>query len=109
MDLDTLKKLPREVQIVLGGTVLYIILSFFDWQSYSYGGFSVGKNEWNGLGIICVLLAIVLLAWELTRLLNITINTPLTPGQVSVGLALLLALFTVITFLDWSQLRSWPE
>jgi hypothetical protein len=109
MDLDMLKKLPREVQVVLGGTALYIIFSFFDWQSYSYGPVSVGENEWHGLGVLCVLIAIVLLAWEITRLLNMNINLPLTPGQVSAGLALLLALFTVITFLDWSQIRAWPE
>jgi hypothetical protein len=109
MDLESLKKLPREVQIVLGGTALYIILSFFDWQSYNYGPYSVGANEWHGFGILCVLVAIVLLAWEITRLLNININTPLSPGQVSAGLALLLTLFTVITFLDWSQIRAWPE
>ena len=45
-------KLSRDVQIVLGGVVLYVIFSFFDWQSYSIGPFSYGVNEWHGFGII---------------------------------------------------------
>lgn len=109
--MDVLKQLSRDVQIVLGGTVLYIILSFFDWQSFSIGPYSYGANEWHGFGVLVVLVAIVLLAWELARAFNI--NVPpigsLTPGVISVGLALLLLVLTVITFLDWSQVRSWPE
>lgn len=102
-------KLPREVQVVLGGTLLYVIFSFFDWQSYSFGPYSVGDNEWHGIGVIAVLIAIVLLAWEIGRAVEFKISLPLTPGQVSAGLALLLLVFTVITFLDWSQYRAWPE
>ena len=30
--MDKLVKLPRETQAVLGGSVLYLIFSFFDWQ-----------------------------------------------------------------------------
>lgn len=109
MDVETLKRLPRETQIVLGGTALYIIFSFFNWQQVTAGPFTVGRSEWHGLGLLCVLLAIVLLAWEITRLLNMNFSLPLTTPQVSAGLALLLTIFTVITFLDWSQFRAWPE
>jgi hypothetical protein len=108
--MDALMKLSRDVQIVLGGAVLYVILSFFDWQSYSAGGFSVGENEWHGIGVLSVLIAIVLVAWEVGRALDMKIAIgSLTPGMVSAGLALLLLVFTVITFLDWSQIRAWPE
>src|SRR5579872_649369 len=105
MDLEALKKLPREVQIVLGGVALYVIFSFFDWQSY----YIFSDNEWHGLGILAVLVAIVLLAWEISRFLNVQINLPLSPGQVSAGLALLLLLLTVIIFFDWSQFRAFGE
>lgn len=105
MDLEALKKLPREVQIVLGGVLLYVIFSFFDWQSY----YIFSDNEWHGLGILAVLVAIVLLAWEITRFLNVQINLPLSAGQVSAGLALLLLVLTVIIFLDWSQFRAFGE
>jgi len=105
MDLEALKKLPREVQIVLGGVLLYVIFSFFDWQSY----YIFSDNEWHGLGILAVLVAIVLLAWEISRFLNVQINLPLSAGQVSAGLALLLLVLTVIIFLDWSQFRAFGE
>jgi hypothetical protein len=106
MDLEALKKLPREVQIVLGGAVLYVIFSFFDWQQVSGFGQTVGFSLWHSFwGVLVALVAIILLAWEITRLLDIKIS----PGQVSAGLALLLFVMTVITFLDWSQVRHWPE
>ena len=105
MDLEALKKLPREVQVVLGGVVLYVIFSFFDWQSY----YIFSDNEWHGLGILAVLVAIVLLAWEISRLMNVKISLPLSSGQVSAGLALVLLVLTVIIFLDWSQYRAFGE
>src|SRR5579862_9789852 len=68
--LDALKKLSREGQVVLGGLVLFLILSFFDWQQVSGFGVTVGKNLWNGFGIIVILVAIVFLVWEVLRLLE---------------------------------------
>ena len=108
--MDALMKLPRNVQAVIAGTALYIILSFFNWQEVSFMGHSVGQSEWHGIGMIAVIIAIALLAWEVSRALDMKINLgSLSAGQVSAGLALLLLIFTVITFLDWSEFRAWPE
>jgi hypothetical protein len=108
--MDGFMKLSRQAQIVLGGAALYVILSFLNWQEVSIGGFSAGVTEWHGIGVIAGLLAIALLLWELARLFNIEIPIgSLTPGLASVGVALLLLLFTVITFLSHSQYRAWPE
>lgn len=106
-------KQSREVQAILGGTVLYIIFSFFDWQqvsfSTSFGGGSYGYSEWSGFGIIAALVAIVLLVWEIARLVNFQVNLgSLSPGQISAGLALLLLLTTIITFLTHGTARHWP-
>jgi hypothetical protein len=107
--MDALMKLSREVQIVLGGAVLYLIFSFFDWQQVSYLGVSAGRSEWSGIGVIAGLLVLVLLAWEAVRLFEVKIELgSLTPGLVSVGLALLLLVFTVITFLSHNEARHWP-
>ena len=107
--MDAFMKLSREVQVVLGGAVLYIIFSFFDWQQVSAFGISAGLTEWHGIGVIAALLAIVLLAWEVGRVLQFKIELgSLTPGLISVGLALLLLLFTVITFLSHNEARHWP-
>ncbi len=108
--MDALMKLSREVQIVLGGAVLYLIISFFDWQQVSAFGITAGRSEWAGIGILAGLLAIALLAWEVMRLLGVKIPTgAVSEGLVSVGLALLLAVFTVITFLTHSEARHWPS
>ena len=107
--MDMLKKLPRDAQIVLGGCALYIIFSFFDWQQVSFLTVHAGINEWHGVGIIAALLAIALLVWEGARLLGARIEFgPVTPGLGSIGIALLLLLFTVITFLSHNEARHWP-
>ncbi len=113
--MDALMKLSREAQGVLVGTVLFIILSFLDWQSVSFdlgslGTHTVGKNLWHGFGLLVVLVAIVLLAWEIIRMLDVKIELGgIEPGAISTGLGLLLGILTIIIFLDWSDFRAWPE
>jgi hypothetical protein len=107
--MDMLKKLSREAQVLLGGTLLYVIFSFFDWQQVSFSVVTAGINEWHGVGVIAALLAIALLLWEGARLAGIRAQLgPITPGLGSIGLALLLLLFTVITFLTHNEARHWP-
>ena len=107
--MDKLMKLSRETQAVLAGSVLYLIFSFFDWQQVSAFGVSVGRSEWNGIGVIAGLLVIVLLLWEAARLFEVKIELgSLNPGLLSVAVALLLLVFTVITFLSHSTARHWP-
>ena len=108
--MDGIKQLPREVQVTLGCLILFIIFSFFDWQQVSIGPYTYGKTLWHGVGIITVLIAIAYLIWEIGRALNYNVNLgQVTPGMTSVGFAIALLVFTVITFLDWSDFRHWPE
>ncbi len=108
--MDAFMKLSREAQGVLVGTALFIIVSFFDWQSATIGPYSVGDNLWHGFGIIVALIAIILLVWEIFRTIEVKIDLRGTdPGVISTALALVLGILTVIIFLDWSQIRSWPE
>ena len=103
------KNLSREVQVILGGGVLYLIFSFLDWQQVSVGFFTYGRSEWTGIGIVAGLLAIALLLWEGARLFAVKVPLgSLSEGLVSVGIALLLALFTVITFATHGTARHWP-
>ena len=108
--MDALMKLSREAQIVLVGGVVVLILSFLDWQQVSIAGFgSYGANEWHGIGVLAGLLIFALLGWEAARAFGVKLpDGPVSNGLVSVGLALLLALFTVITFLTHSAYRNWP-
>jgi len=107
--MDRLTRLSRETQAVLAASVLYLVMSFLDWQQVSFSFITVGRSEWHGIGVVAGLLVIVLLLWEAARLLEVKIELgTLTPGLISVGLALLLLLFTIITFLSHSTARHWP-
>ena len=102
-------KLPREAQATLAGLILFIILSFFDWQQVSYFGHTGGESLWHGFGIITILVAIVYLIWEIGRAMKYEVKLgEITPELSSVGLSVLLLICTVIVFLDWSQYRHWP-
>jgi uncharacterized integral membrane protein len=110
---DVLNKVTRETRVVLTCAVLFLIFSFFDWQQVSFssafGGAAYGLDLWHGVGVIAGLLVIALLAWEVVRMFEIKAPTgAVTHGHVSVGLALALALFTVIAFFDKSTARHWP-
>jgi hypothetical protein len=108
--MDALTKLSREAQVVLGATLLFVIISFFDWQQYSSSFITVGVTLWHGFGTLTAIVALILLGWEIARAFGVQINTgAFTSGQISAVLALLLVIFTVIVFLDWSQFRHWPE
>jgi hypothetical protein len=108
--MDMLKKLSMPAQVVLGGTVLYIIFSFFDWQQVCFGPACAGVSEWHGGGgTITVLSAFLLLAWEISRLLAVKIDVGgVSSGVISFGLTLLLLLLTIITFLTHNEARHWP-
>lgn len=107
--MDRLTRLSRETQAVLAASVLYLIISFLDWQQVSFSIVTVGVSEWHGVGVVAGLLVIALLVWEAVRLLEVKLDLGgVTPGLVSVGLALLLLLFTLITFISHSTARHWP-
>ncbi|HZT15229.1 MAG TPA: hypothetical protein VFA19_04725 [Gaiellaceae bacterium] len=107
--MDRLTRLSRETQAALAASVLYLIFSFLDWQQVSLSFITVGRSEWHGVGVIAGLLVVALLLWEAVRLLEVRIELgSVTPGLISVGLALLLLLFTIITFLSHSTARHWP-
>lgn len=109
--MDMLKKLSPQAQVVLAGTALYVIFSFFDWQQACFGSVCAGVSEWHGFGgTITALSALLLLAWEIVRLLNVKIEIPgVSQGLVSLGLALLLLVLTIITFLTHNEIRHWPS
>ena len=107
--MDGFMRLSREAQVVMGGAVLLLIISFFDWQQVSFGPISAGANEWHGIGLLAGLLTIALIAWEGMRLFGVKVAIgSLSDGLVSVALALLVALLTVIYFLTHTDAQHWP-
>jgi hypothetical protein len=110
--MDAFKKLSLQTQLIMIGLAVYIILSFFDWQSVDTPLGSFGVSEWHGfMGTVTVLVAIVWLAWEIaTRLANVKISTgPVTHEFTGAGIAVLFGVLTVILFFVKNEYRAWPE
>lgn len=105
--IDIARKLPRETQLVLACTLLYLVFSFFDWQQISVFGITVGVSEWHGVGVLAGLLAVAVLLWESCRALDIRLGSA-PAAEISASLALALLLFTAITFLTHGEARHWP-
>jgi len=109
--MDNFRRLSPPEQIVFVGAIVALIVSFLDWQQVcvSIVNACAGASEWNGVGTVAALLIVVLLGWEVARLLG---KDPelgsVTPGQVSAVLALLLLVFTLITFLSHNEARHGP-
>ncbi len=111
--MEALRKLSPATQVVLGGSVLYLIFSFLDWQQAcvdtDLGDICAGRGAWHGVGIIAGLLVLALLAWEAVRLLGLKLDLgPIPSNLVAPALAALLLLFTIITFLSHNEARHWP-
>jgi len=92
-----MSKLTHGAKLVLGTTVAYLIVSFFDWFEISGIGVTSG---WSGIGFLAGLLAIAIIVWEALRLANMKIEVGLTPAMVTAALAVLLLLFALIRFIS---------
>jgi hypothetical protein len=109
--MDNFRRLSPPEQVVFVGAIVALIVSFLDWQQVcvSVVNACAGASEWNGVGTIAALLVVVLLGWEVARLLG---KDPelgsVTPGQVSAVLAALVLVFTLITFISHNEARHWP-
>lgn len=98
-----LSKMSTASKILLGAGVLYLIFLFLPWQSVDIGlgvG-SVSASGMEGLGIINLLLAIALIAWEGMALAGVDIKAP--RALVSAGLAGGIVVFTVLKIIVDSE------
>jgi cation transport ATPase len=101
-----ISKLTHGAKLVLGGTILFLIVSIFNWQSVDTVVGSVGVNMWHGWGVLAGLIAIAIIVWEGLRLANMKIEIGLTPAMVTAALAILLLVFTVLKFLVSNEYRT---
>src|SRR4029453_19287243 len=96
-----MSKMSTADKILLGAGILYIIDVFLPWQraflSSAIGDFCGSLSGARGIGVLNLLLAIGLVAWEGMSLANVDINAP--PALVSAGLAAALVLFTILKIL----------
>jgi len=101
-----ISKLSHGAKLIIAGTIVFLIISIFNWQNADLGVISVGRSMWHGWGVLAGLLAIALLVWEAIRLANVNVALPVTPAMTSAALAVLLAIFTVIKFLADNEFRT---
>ncbi len=107
--MDALAKLPRDAQVVLGCSLLYIVVSFLDWQQWHVFGLIVQQSEWVGIGILAGILGFALFPWELSRALDAQFAVPgVSKPLTSLVLAVSLALATVLTFATHTDGQHWP-
>jgi cation transport ATPase len=105
--MDKLAELSHGAKVVLGAAIAYFIVLFFRWQEVDVGGVvSVGQSGWHGVGVICGLLALAIIAWQAVRLANINLEVGVTPSMVTAALAVLLIVFTIIKFLVDNEFRT---
>lgn len=107
--MDVLAKQSRETKVVIGAALLYLLFSFFHWQSVDTPIGSAHVSEWEGIGVVAGLLVIALLLWEAVRLYEMKVELgTVSHGLISLVLAVLLLVFTVITFVSHDEFRKWP-
>ena len=103
-----LSKLTLGSKVVIGLGVLMLIDSFLHWQEVSVGPISAGVSMWHGLGVLVGLLLLAILVWEAAQLAGLKIALgPLSSSMVTIVLAALLVLFTLIKVLENDFVAVW--
>ena len=93
-------KLTLGSKIVAGAGILLLVDSFLHWQEVNFGPISAGVTMWHGWGVLIGLTLLAILAWEAAQLTETKIAVgPLSPTMVTMLLAALLVLFTLIKVL----------
>jgi hypothetical protein len=102
-----ISKLSNGTKLVLGSGILALVVSFLHWQSVEpISGISFSRNEWHGWGSLAVIVLLVLLAWELSAVFGVRPSLPVSPTIVTVLLAALLILFTLLKVLADNEFRT---
>ena len=106
--MERFNALGRGAQIMLVAGVLFLISTFFNWQSVDLGPTDVGQNAWHGFwGVVMGLLAVVLVAWLVARLVGVDIPIPFSAALIGIVLAVLIFLFALIKVLTDDFVSSW--
>jgi uncharacterized membrane protein len=106
--MERFNALGRGAQIMLVSGVLFLISTFFNWQSVDVGPVEVGQSAWHGFwGVVMGLLAIVLIAWLVARVAGLEIPIPFSTALVAAALAVLIFVFALIKVLTDDFTSSW--
>src|SRR5439155_4606131 len=107
--MDRFNALGRGLQLMLVGSVLLLIDTFFNWQSIDTPLGSFGQSAWHGFGgVLLGLLVIVLLAWLFVRLAAVDLPIPVSATLLAAFLAFLIVIITILKVLVDSY-SAWPS
>jgi hypothetical protein len=101
-----ISKLSNGSKLVLGGGILALIISFFHWQNVDTVLGSAHRSEWHGWGFLAVIVLLIILAWELSALFGMRPSLPVSSTIVTVLLAGLLILLTLLKVLVDNEFRT---
>src|SRR4029450_3721970 len=91
-------KMSTASRILIVAGALYIIDLFLPWQDFDLGGTVSGVH---GIGVLNLLLAIALVAWEVMAVAGVEINAP--KSLISAALAGGIVLFTILKIIVDSE------
>ena len=101
-------KLTLGSKIIAGAGILLLVDSFFHWQEVNFGPISAGVSMWHGWGVLIGLVLLAIIAWEAVQMTETKIAVgPLSPTMVTILLAALLILFTLIKVLTNDYVATW--
>jgi hypothetical protein len=98
-------KMSTASRILIIAGAIYIIDLFLPWQDFDLGGTVSGVH---GIGVLNLLLAIALVAWEVMAVAGVEVNAP--KSLVSAALAGGIVLFTILKIIadsDGMTIFAW--
>ncbi len=102
-----ISKLSNGAKLVLGGSALMLIASFFNWNEVEFSDvLSAGVSMWHGWGSLAGILLLVLIAWEILQLMGVKIALPISRGMITALVAGLLLLSTILKVLVDNEFRT---
>jgi hypothetical protein len=94
-------KMSTASRILIIAGAIYIIDLFLPWQSVDVGVDTLTVSGVHGIGVLNLLLAIALVAWELMAIAGVEINAP--KSLISAALAGGIVLFTILKIIVDSE------
>jgi hypothetical protein len=94
-------KMSTASRILIIAGAIYIIDLFLPWQSVDFGIDTLTVSGVHGIGVLNLLLAIALVAWEVMAIAGVEVNAP--KSLISAALAGGIVLFTILKIIVDSE------
>jgi hypothetical protein len=107
--MEQLQALSLARKLILGGGILLLIDSFFNWQSVEVLGQDYGQSAWNGFwGVFLGLMTVALVAGMIALMFGVEPPEGVPQGLIALVLGVLILVFAVIKNLT-DDYSAWPS